>query len=94
MQETSIPTKKLKVIILGFAITSGSFTMAAPKIIGADSKKEKRAALSRVSPVNRPVVIVIPERDTPGMIAKACDNPIRKLVPKLMFSNPVDFLLF
>ena len=71
MQETNIPIKKFTVIIDGLEMTPGSLTMAAPKIIGVDNKNENLAAPCLVSPFNSPVVIVIPERETPGTIAKA-----------------------
>jgi len=45
--------------------------MVAPKIIGVDIKNEKRVAASLVNPISNPDVIVIPERDTPGIIANA-----------------------
>ena len=71
MQETIMPTMKLVVISSGLDATKGSFTRAAPKMIGVDSRKENRAAPSRVSPRTSPVEMVIPDRETPGMIARA-----------------------
>ena len=71
MQDTSMPTIKFKVITDGFVATPGSLTMAAPKMMGVDSKNENLAAPSLVSPVSSPVVIVIPDRETPGTIASA-----------------------
>jgi hypothetical protein len=47
------------------------FTRAAPAIIGADIRKEKRAASSRVRPAKSPVVMVIPDLEIPGIIAAA-----------------------
>src|SRR2546426_873433 len=44
-------------------------TRPAPAIIGVAIMKEKLAASSRVIPTIRAVVIVEPERETPGMIA-------------------------
>ncbi len=44
-------------------------------MIGVESRKLKRAAASRVKLRNRPPVMVMPERDTPGMTAKACKTP-------------------
>jgi len=85
MQETSIPITKLKVIIDEFEITCGSFTMAAPRIMGVDSKNENLAAPSLVIPVSSPVVIVMPERETPGMIASAWDIPMSILAPKVIW---------
>jgi hypothetical protein len=69
MQETSIPIPKFTVITEEFEITPGSLTIAAPKIIGVESKNENLAAPSLFTPMSSPVVIVIPERETPGMIA-------------------------
>ena len=83
-QETSIPIAKFTVITDEFEITCGSLTMAAPKIIGVDNKNENLAAPSLVTPISSPVVIVIPERETPGTIAKAWDIPINILVPKVI----------
>ncbi len=44
---------------------------------GTASRKEKRAAASRVSPSVRAIVIVTPEREVPGISASACAQPIR-----------------
>ena len=60
----------------GFNKTWGNFTIVAPKIIGVDIKNEKRVAASLVNPISNPDAIVIPERDTPGIIASAWDRPI------------------
>ncbi len=85
IQETAIPIVKSAVIAEGSEITPGSLTMAAPKMMGVDSKNENRAVPSLVSPINSPVVIVMPERETPGMIAMAWDIPISILVPKVIW---------
>ena len=53
-------------------------------MIGIDIKNEKRAAALRVRPNIKPAVIVIPERDVPGISANACAKP-RKSAP----FNPV-----
>ncbi len=45
-------------------------------IAGTPNKKEKRAAVARSKPINKPAVIVEPERDTPGINAIACAKPI------------------
>jgi len=84
-QETRTPVAKFTVITDEFEITSGSFTIAAPKMMGVDNKNENLAAPSLVVPVSSPVVIVMPERETPGMIASACDIPIRMLVLKVIW---------
>jgi len=84
MQETRIPIVKFTFIIDECEITFGSFTTAAPKIMGVDNKNENLAAPCRVTPINNPVVIVIPERETPGIIASTWDIPIRILVPKVI----------
>lgn len=71
MKETRTPIIKFTVISDGFDIRWGSLTRAAPNIMGADNKNENLAAPSLVSPINNPMVMVIPERETPGMIASA-----------------------
>ena len=55
------------------------YTVAA-NTIGADNMKEYFAADSLSTPNSLPVVIVTPERDTPGINAKACDNPIKNVL--------------
>ena len=50
----------------------GISTSAAPAISGVDSRKENRAAASRVILRHNPATIVMPERDTPGKSARAC----------------------
>ncbi len=65
-------------------MTCGSLTIAAPKMIGVDNKNENLAAPSLVTPINNPAVIVIPERETPGIIASAWDIPMNILVPKVI----------
>ena len=49
--------------------TSTPLKKAAPNVIGASSRNEKRAAASRVRPSARPAVIVTPEREVPGASA-------------------------
>ena len=54
---------------------------------GIESKKEKRAALSRDNPNSKPIVMVIPERDVPGINATACARPINIVPLKPSFSS-------
>ena len=54
--------------------------MVAPAITGAESRNEIWALVLRVSPKNKAAVMVIPLRDTPGIKAKACAQPIKKTV--------------
>jgi hypothetical protein len=54
MQEASIPIIKFKVITDEFEITPGSLTMAAPKMMGVDSRNENLAAPSLVTPISSP----------------------------------------
>ena len=49
---------------------------AAAIIMGTDIKNENLTAELRSSPNKRPVVIVMPERDVPGINANICENPI------------------
>ena len=58
---------------------SFSLYNVAPATIGVDNKNEYFATDSLFIPNALPVVIVIPERDTPGINANACDKPIRKV---------------
>ena len=91
MQETSIPIIKFTVITDGLEITPGSFTMAAPKMMGVDNRNENLAAPSLVSPRHSPVVIVIPDLETPGTIARAWDIPMSRLVSKVIL--PISIFL-
>jgi len=84
-QETAIPIVKSTVITDGFEITPGNLTMAAPKMMGVDSKNENLAAPSLVSPISSPVLIVTPERETPGMIASAWEIPMNIPAPKVIW---------
>ena len=83
-QETRIPAIKFKVIMDEFEMTWGAFIIAAPKIIGVANRNENLADPSLVIPMKRPVVIVIPDRETPGMIASVWDSPIKMLVPRVI----------
>ena len=51
-------------------------TKATNEIEGMPSKKENLAASFLSQPDNRAIEIVAPERDTPGIIAKAWAIPI------------------
>ena len=53
------------------------FFSAAPAMMGVESRKEKRAAVSRFILRKRPAVMVTPERETPGITASACATPTR-----------------
>ena len=89
VQETSIPAIKLTVIMDESEMTCGSLITAAPRMMGADNRNENRAAPSLVIPISSPVVIVMPERETPGMIANAWDIPMSMLVPKVILFIPI-----
>ena len=72
------------------------FLAPAPAMIGADRKKEKCAALSRCMPRNSAAVMVTPERETPGMIAKACADPttrasLQETTVEVFLSPPCPF---
>ena len=54
-------------------------TRAAIEIEGIPSKKEYLAESTLFHPSNRATEIVIPERETPGIMAKDWPTPIRKL---------------
>ncbi len=57
-----------------------NFRRPAPAMIGTESRKEKRAASRRSNPNAKAVVIVMPDRETPGMSAKPWLRPIAKAV--------------
>ena len=49
----------------------------APAITGIDNKNENFADSLAENPKNKERVMVIPDLDTPGIIANACPKPIR-----------------
>ena len=52
---------------------------AAKVMEGMPKRKENLVASPFSQPESRAVEIVIPDLETPGKIAKACERPIRKL---------------
>ncbi len=58
----------------------------APSVIGMASKKEKRAASYRERPRSIPPAKVAPERDIPGIKARAWYKPIKR--PFFIVSTP------
>ncbi len=58
-------------LIESFSRKSFAFKRRAPKIAGIASKKEKLKASSFLRPAFSPAEIVLPERETPGKIARA-----------------------
>src|SRR5919197_6131954 len=54
---------------------------------GMESRNENRAAASRVRPRNSPAVIVVPERDAPGISARACAVPTARASVVLICSS-------
>ncbi len=57
-------------------MTSRKVTRPAPAIAGMARRKEKRAAAVLERPARRPPVMVMPERDVPGMRASICMQPM------------------
>ena len=55
--------------------SSSDFAPAAP-IAGTLSRNDQRAAVARSMPENKPALIVIPEREVPGIKARICASPI------------------
>src|SRR5271169_4531064 len=84
MQETMTPITKSPVIRDGWARRCGTFTRAAPRMMGVERRKENLAALSRVRPEASPVVMVIAQRETPGITAGAWEMPMARLVPRVI----------
>ena len=72
------PTNRGKISIFPIPSTNTDFnsTIPAKVMAGIPNKKENRAAVARSKPRNNPAVMVEPERDTPGIKAKVCANPI------------------
>ena len=54
-------------------------TIAAIEIAGMPNRKENFAASALSQPDTKAVEIVMPDLETPGKIAKACETPIKKL---------------
>ena len=54
-------------------------------IAGITNKNEKVVTCFLSKPNNNPVEIVAPERDRPGMIANACENPI--MIESIIFNS-------
>ena len=54
-------------------------TIAAIDIAGMPRRKENFAASPLSHPEIRAVEIVTPDLETPGIIANACEKPIKKL---------------
>ena len=79
---TNTPTKKLDNTPTKNGIPntkSLNLYSVAPNTIGVDNKNEYLAVDSLSIPIALPVVIVTPERDTPGINARACENPIKNV---------------
>jgi hypothetical protein len=56
-------------------------------MIGRLRRKLKTAAPSRENASPRPAVIVLPERDTPGIIANICATPMMSASFSVMLSS-------
>ena len=68
-------------------------TIAAREIAGIPKKKENFAASFLSHPDTKAVEIVTPDLETPGIIAKAWETPIKKLLDKLWFFRFIKPLL-
>ena len=51
-------------------------SVPAPKMAGMESKNEYLAAVSRSMPSSRPMLIVEPDLEIPGIMANPCTIPI------------------
>ena len=65
---------------------SPNLKIVAAKTIGVESKNEYLATASLFIPRSLPVVIVMPDLETPGIKANACEHPIINVCLKFMFS--------
>lgn len=59
----------------------------APATIRTEGKNENLAAVSRFRPRASASVMVLPDRDTPGKIARACASPISTTSLKVAWFN-------
>jgi len=73
---------KLKMMIIEISrkgmfppMRSNAVKVPEARIVGIDINIEMRAASFRVNPAQRAPVIVMPEREVPGIKAMACQSP-------------------
>jgi len=71
MNAANIPNMYPGTNALSIELSDRISKIVAPRIAGIAKRKENRAAASLLRPVVIPAVIVIPDRDIPGIIAKA-----------------------
>ena len=71
-----------------------NLNIVAANTIGADSINEYFAADSLSTPINLAVVIVTPDLDTPGINARACETPIKKVCLNVICSYLTLFFAF
>ena len=101
----SIANKEEKIVVINptkrgrngnvenWFIESKNSTKAAKEIAGIPIKKENLAASFLSHPDKSAIEIVTPERDTPGIIAKAWAIPIHKLLRYLWVLKLIDLLV-
>ena len=70
---------------------------AAASTAGIPSRNVNRAASARFTPLNMPTVIVLPDREIPGINASACAAPnasessqVRSLSVRVARAEPLD----
>ena len=56
-------------------------------LMGVASRKEKWAEERRLKPKKRAVVMVMPLRETPGMMARAWERPIKRASPSFKLES-------
>lgn len=78
------------VMVMGFRCLDSS--IAAPAIRGVLRRKENLAAVSLFRFLIKPPVIVIPERETPGIIASAWATPTTRQSRRFISEIPFCFL--
>jgi len=89
MAETEIPMSSVSQGNCCMANKSSDFHIALSKITGIAIKKENSAALVLRKPSNKAIVIVIPEREVPGINAVACARPIINTNSQVKSSSPL-----
>lgn len=86
-EDTIIPRKYNPKSALPESVNAPNCRTTAPKIAGIDIKNENSKAIAGLSPNNNAAVIVVPEREIPGIIAKTCAHPTIKAIFKPIFTD-------
>lgn len=78
VRATILPTTRGVRLFIKYVL-SADFTASlaiTPSMIGIETRKLNSAALAALSPIRRPAMIVLPDRDVPGTSAITCASPM------------------